>query len=505
MVGRTKNASNKNSHSADYVPSVYQANTVGIGSGMDFTSFFPTIFNNPYNDNDYDIFEDIWANTPAGRALDQKVKDVVTPFKPRFKFKDKTFETEEAENQALAEYDKELNELIRIDNLRTIKIVRKVRDAYRNRQIYGRSILAFERPKGRLAVALKPIHSRWIGRVFTHRLDWSLSSVRVFRKGENIKAEDMIYFVNMENAAALNSMHYGYSEFQRISGEARAYRKINEFDIPEAAEVLWANQGIIRVDNDGLTPAEKTADLKAIKKGLRAGKWSLINGKKDEIEAMSLSLEPQLAQLIEASDRYERTMFANAGVPAAIMGREEDANRATLLGKLRFYLQRVVDADRTELGETLAEQWYEPNLFLINPELKDILSVEVEFEPVPVENWQDLIEGVLKLKELTDQRAPVDELLKMIQLEDLASKLDEPHMADTSEEEALAKRIQQEKAQELEIQNEKNRIENESLEQQAAIQKDILQAQLNHEKAKSENQAKLAKVMDGVKFEPSND
>jgi len=330
---------------------------------------------------------------------------------------------EDEKNEILDSYGEELNALVALDEADQIDFQTKIKDTARSAKVFGRSVLAFEPGSEIVPRALKPVNARELGRVFVHQLDWSLSSVRAFTKGELIKANEMIYVVNMQNTPLRRAMHYGFSEIQRVVGEARALLKIYEFEAAETAGSLLAGYGLITVDTEGKTEADAKAELTTIANGLKPGAFNLINGKKDEVTFQSLDLEPRLRELVELADKYERLIIGNSSIPGPLVGREEEANMATLFGKIRLFTKGPVKQDRDWLGKTVAKQWYEHNLRLMQPSVLEHIKVEAEFEPMIIESWADNIDALLKLKQLVPT-LPDDEILRLADLEELTNKLD---------------------------------------------------------------------------------
>ena len=333
---------------------------------LDFSTFLDYTFQNPYNDNDYDILEDLWTHTLVGKAI-----DLVTEFtigegiKPFAEPIDDTITDNAAKQKIIEKYHDQLLELKKIDMKPHIEIDEHIDDLVRNAMVFGRSVLAFE-PNFKQILAIKPLHSRDLGRVFTHRLDWSISSIQAFGKLQNIEAQDMIYLVNMRNSPRRRSMHYGFSEAQRPAGFARALRKIQEVDMPETAEALWAKSVLFRVDQEGLAENEKLTDLKTLRTGTRAGAINFVNGKKDEFEMFSLDTEPKIQELGEIINKAERAIIGNFGIPGAVLGREEESNMATLLGKIRLFIAGPIHFRRRWLEKTLVRQWYNPNFQILD-------------------------------------------------------------------------------------------------------------------------------------------
>lgn len=391
-------------------------------SSYSSNGWIPQFFNSPYTDQDYDVFEDIWQNTIAGKCIDVLTQFVIgNGFRPVAKLK-RHIADKNQEKAQIQSYNPIIDELIAFDQKPKINLVENTRNSFRNMQVYGRSVLAFEQGQGRIPFALKPINPRDLSRVFVRQDDWSLSSVYAFQKTQLIKNDEMIYFVNMANSPIRRTLWYGYSSLQRVVGIARAIREIYEFDIIEIAKALWAGYGLITVDNSGLSENEKKADLEIIKSNLKAGAFNIISGKKDEINYQKFDTDPKVGELMAIVNQAEKAIIGNFGIPAPLLGREEEANMATLFGKIRLFINGIVEPLRRELARTLATQWYERNLAILHPQLLNEISIDVEFEPILIEGWVDQLDGLQKLKNLIPT-LPDTELLKLAGLEELTDKL----------------------------------------------------------------------------------
>jgi len=392
---------------------------------LEQSTFVPTFFNNQYNDTDYDTFEDQWANTVGGTAIDTKVEFTIGEgVKPKFVLKDKSI-IGDAKKTALDKFDEHIEALVEIDEKPHIRLNDHVDDLQRNALVFGRSCLAFE-PDWRNITALKPIHPRDLGRAFVHQLDWSLSSVHAFQKRELIKAEDMIYLVNFDNSPRRRSMHYGFSDMQRVSGQMQAMRRIMEFDVVEIVQSLWAKWALLTVDQEGMTEGEKKTDLGIIRDGLKAGAFNIINAKKDEINFFPLDASANTSDLMSIAEKMEQMIIGNYKVPAPLLGREEEANMATLLGKIRLFIAGPIKQQRRWLEKALKRQWYERNLQTLNlgDEIMNEVTLEVEFEPIIIESWVDNVDALQTLKAIVPG-LPDEEIMKLAHLEDITDTIKE--------------------------------------------------------------------------------
>ena len=396
------------------------------------SSFMPRFDHSRYNDDDLDIFEDIWAHSLAGDVVDTRMMYAMGEgIKPTFKLRrPRKAGDEEAQEKLLEKYEPLLDELIEIDEKPKMNFNENVNDAAIQAKVFGRSVLAFEPGEGKPPNAIKPIHPRMLGRVFLHQSDWTMSSVYINTKIKQLAhSDEMIYFVNKRNSPLLRNLHYGYSDFQRVVGQARALREITEYDIVEIVKTMFAGYGVILVDQENLEEGEKEDDLNTIMRNLRSGGFSAISKQGEKgVEFQQFKFETDIAGLGTLIDKCERMIIGHGQVPGAILGREEESNMATMYGKMRMFLQGPVRADRKWIGKTVAEPWYENNLSYIDRDALEIVKVVPEFENLPVDAWMETIDGLMKLKKLIPG-LPDTEILRMADLSHLQNKIGDTGMS----------------------------------------------------------------------------
>jgi hypothetical protein len=385
--------------------------------------------NETYTDQEKEYFENVWANTVAGATIDKKMEFVIGGgIVPTFELIDSGDMTRDQINAKLEEFDDILQEIKEID--RKVKLQRKVFDAAIMAKVFGRSILLFDKiPIGasrQIPESLKLIHGRDIGKAEINQDDWSLKEVKVNIAPKTILPEEMIYLVNKPNSPIFKTTWQGYSELQRVVGPARALRRIQEFDAPEIAESMWAGYGTILLKKIGRSKAQTKTDASTIVDGMTVGAWNAIEvDALDEIDIKTHDLDPKIGELVQLMDRYERLIIGNSGVPAALLGREEDTNRATLLGKIDMFVNGPVAADREWLGEILTKQWYERIFTKLDEggRAGETVRIKAEFEPIVIERWTDVIDGAQKLKQLFPT-LPDTALLQLLKLEEFKDDLD---------------------------------------------------------------------------------
>ena len=422
------------------------------------SSYIPVWWHNAYNEEDLDTFEDMWAHTLAGQVIDTRILYAMGEgIRPTFKLlRPHKVGDEKAQQKELAKYDEYIDELILFDKRPKNDFFRNVFNASVQAKVFGRSALALEpgldeNRKIQETTAVKPIHPRFLGRVYTHNDDWSLSSVQAFlKKKQLIYDEEMIYFVNRRDTPRFRTMWYGYSELQRVAGQSRALREITEVDIIEIVKGMFAGYGIILVDQHDLPDTEKEADLDSIIRNLKPGQFTALTKQGEKgTEFHQFDFKADITGIANIIDKCERMIIGNGQVPGPLLGRETESNMATMYGKIRMFMDGPVRVDRRWIAETVAHKWYERNLQYIAPEILEHVEVVPEFLNLPVNAWTETIDGLMKLRQMIPE-LPIEEIMRLAGLEHLAPKLEKDGLTSETmrmvgkeaEDKALANKIQ---------------------------------------------------------------
>lgn len=380
------------------------------------------MYSNPaYTDQELEFFEDAWGSSVAGATIDKLIEYTFGGgIKPTFELINDNGLDDEQKKKELKKYEDELNELIHYDE--KINFEKKLRDAITMTIVFGRAVIVFEGTG--LPKALKLIHPRDLGRVFLDQKTWGLEKVITTFPSDELVPDEMIYCVNRPDSPRRRTMWYGYSEMQRIVGAARAWRRIVEYDMPEVTTSMWAGYGMFILKRMGRSTADAQNDATTLLNSLNSGAFNAVTvDSNDEIDFKSLDLNPKIKEMVDLASFYERIIIGNFAVPSALLGREEDQNRATLIGKIQFFLQGVVKSRRDWVSGLVSQQWYERNLRKMG--MGDILEkvrVKAEFEPIIVESWFDLVDAVLRIKGIFPQM-PDDQLLELLNLEEFKTEL----------------------------------------------------------------------------------
>ena len=196
--------------------------------------------------------------------------------------------------------------------------------------------------------------------------------------------------------------------------------------MPEVTTSSWAGYGMFILKKLGRSSADATIDANTLLNSLNAGAFNCVTvDAMDEIEFKNLDLEPKIREMVELASFYERILIGNFAVPSALLGREEDQNRATLIGKIQFFLSGPVKATREWLSDQISQQWYERNMRHMGMgDLLKIVRVKAEFEAVQVESWFDLVDAVTRLKVVLPN-LPDNKILELLNLEEIKDDLEE--------------------------------------------------------------------------------
>jgi len=204
--------------------------------------------------------------------------------------------------------------------------------------------------------------------------DWNLIGYHYANTDNFYQPEEILYFPNL----ALKGDRKGISEIESIIDIVEARRAILKEALPEAAKVLWAGIGYISVNTEGMTDADAAALLNDLEAGFTPGRWNFGNHK---IEVNVADLKPNLIQLNHTLDTLEKREIGHFHVPGFLIGREEEANRATAYAKLETFISGPVGKIQQDLSRWIERQWYDPlvRTFLKTPE-SEVPPIEIKHQ-----------------------------------------------------------------------------------------------------------------------------
>ncbi len=387
--------------------------------------FFPKFFMNPYQDLDYMVLQDIYANSIAGRIIDRLVELMFgNGVKPILKLRNpKEFGDEEKQQQEIEAGQKILDDLLAVDEALSdpddevdpfldTDINTKFLAIVKNSLVYGRSmaIKTFNKPvklqDGRVFANIpdgyKIIHPRDMGIVEIDQATWKLKSVQIRFTAQNVIPQQMIYMENGSNNPVFNALHYGYSTMQSMIGASRSLKQMIEIDFPTITKHVWAGIGFGMTKPDGATQAQKQEELEQILAQIKAGRmnWMMLDPNDTRIDFQDFN--PKITELVQLADFLIRYNIAQTGMPQALFAQEQDSNRSTLVQKIRFFMDGPIKNLQESITAQFSKQHYMPNFKAMygkdSEEFKKF-KIVAEFEPLKLEAFDDSVEAVIRLNE----------------------------------------------------------------------------------------------------------
>lgn len=210
----------------------------------------------------------------------------------------------------------------------------------------------------------------------------------------------MIYIEHGSNNPVYNALHYGFSEMQSMIGASRSLKQLIEVDFPTITKHVWAGIGFMFINPEGTTQAEKNSELADINAVIRAGRLNEIMKNPDDVRVDFQDFNPKINELVQLADFLIRYNIAQTGMPQALFAQEKDSNRATLVQKIRFFMDAGLKNQQKDFAQQIAKQHYMPNFkALYGTDSKEFktFKVEAEFEPLKLEAFDDSVDAVIKL------------------------------------------------------------------------------------------------------------
>jgi len=385
-------------------------------------TFFPKFFMNPYQDLDYMVLQDIYANSMGGRIIDRKEElKFGQGIRPVLKLRRPEQHGDEEQQQKILEENQHIIEkLIMVDDALgdpddaldpylDTNVNTKFQALSKNASVFGRSMIIKEFNQ-RLKLAdgtsypqipnvLKVIHPRDMGLVEIDQESWKLKSVQIRFTAQQIFPQQMIYIENGSNNPVYNALHYGFSEMQSMIGASRSLRQMIEVDFPTITKHIWAGIGFMFIRPEGTTQAEKQSELDQINSVVRVGRMNDLMINPEDVRVDFQDFQPKIQELVTLADFLIRHNIAQTGMPQALFAQEQDSNRSTLVQKIRLFMDGGLKNQQKDFAQQIAKQWYMPNFKAIFGDKKEFktFKIEAEFEPLKIEAFDDAVDAVIKL------------------------------------------------------------------------------------------------------------
>lgn len=245
--------------------------------------------------------------------------------------------------------------------------------------IYGRAALLIEYDKENpitdktaLPIALKPLSSLRIGRVFYYEDTWELAGIEYldFKDGKTIiEPYRLIYFVNKDYHISPRTLHNGYSILEPVLDIAETNVLNRQTNIKEINKRLWAAFIVIKY------MGKKKSDIIKFKRNYKPG-MPIISNRDFEAQVFEVAhdLEKLIAQGLDADKKIARDLK----IPIMLTGHDNEQAMATAGTVIHSWINFTLESQRTEFRNVFEKQWVEPVMMRLinkNEELDKFLGL----------------------------------------------------------------------------------------------------------------------------------
>lgn len=398
----------------------------------------------PYKTQDKAFFQDIlMTDGTALEALMLNVKFVLGKTLQTVTDARKYFATEDLRKQAVEsiinneEYQNILGQVKEID--RKVKLQERLMGAQLQKYAFGRSALGVVIKNG-LPTDLKPLSSKNLGNVYVDPKTWEFKGVDYHDllvndgvgKAKALKAEELLYFTNMDYNITPDSLFYGVSKLKAVVGASVAKRIIIDEDMPETAKGLWAAKGLLPLP--GVTSQSK---MNSIVNGLDPAKITAVNAEVGQ--PIIFPASDKIMELMNAVHELDKYIVRQIGVPMPLMsGYEDVTNRATMDTIVQAYMETRAEFERTVLQSQIDIQWYDTILAALTKKTPEELEYKVcvEFQNLVFDTFKDKAEA---LKLIEEAGIPLTEEAKLeyLGMDNLLEDMEQARKEQEQEEERM--------------------------------------------------------------------
>lgn len=456
---------------------------------LDNNDVLPKFFWNPYTALDLIVFQDVYTHTICGTVIDvvvaflvgmginpvlklvnpdnielqeQKVEEDKTQQenqdselqenildKPKIKkvkeTKEEAIEREIDENQnllaPLKELDRWIGEHNETDDLEDgIKEDwnTKVEALVRNHYIFGRDLMTREIDTDNLfewnnkkwddiETIYKVQHPRDINFIEVSQKTFNIKRVSLMFSPNMLDRDDMIYLAHMEESPIYNGKGYGYSLLQRMLGHGRSLRKLIDRDFPNVASIGYAPFTIVATKRDEKGTNNEASQGQTFINTMVAGQPNhvALKNPQDDIAVHHIDTKPDISGMIDMAHFHAESAAKVAQVPTALIAKEKDPNRDTLLGILRVFAEIEIPRKRMPIIKAFTNQYYMKNFkkfYKDKPEILETFRVEAEFTDVKIDSWADNVGAFVELNKIF--RFKAEPAGKILNIDNLEGKID---------------------------------------------------------------------------------
>jgi len=242
-----------------------------------------------------------------------------------------------------------------------------------------------------------------------------------------LERSDMIYLAHMENSPIYNGKGYGYSIEQRMLGNGRSLRKLIDRDFPNIASIGYAPFTIVATKRDEKGTTNEATQGQTFINTMVAGQPNHVALKDPEhdIVVHHIDTKPDIPGMIDMANYHAEAAAKTVQVPTALVAKEKDPNRDTLLGILRVFAETEIPRKRLPVKRAFTHQHYMVNfkeIYKKKSDVTDKFRVEAEFTDVKIDSWADIVGAFLELNKIF--RFTADAAGEILGIENLEGKID---------------------------------------------------------------------------------
>jgi len=334
----------------------------------------------------------------------------------------------------------------------------KVEALIRNHYIFGRDLMTREidpenlfewndKKWDNIETIYKVQHPRDINFIEVSQKTFNIKRVSLMFSANMLDKDDMIYLAHMEESPIYNGKGYGYSLEQRMLGNGRSLRKLIDRDFPNIASIGYAPFTIVATKRDEKGTANEASQGQTFINTMVAGQpnHTALKDPKNDLVVHHIDTKPDISGMIDMAHYHAEAAAKVAQVPTALVAKEKDPNRDTLMGILRVFAETEIPRKRMPVIKVFTNQHYMKNFKKFYADKPDILKkfrVEAEFTDVKIDSWADIVGAFVELNKIF--RFKAEAAGKILNIDNLEGKIDtekEPLGESNSMQDAFGNKI----------------------------------------------------------------
>ena len=314
----------------------------------------------------------------------------------------------------------------------------KVEALVRNHFIFGRDLMTREidpenlfewndKKWDNIETIYKVQHPRDINFIEVSQKTFNIKRVSLMFSANMLDKDDMIYLAHMEESPIYNGKGYGYSIEQRMLGHGRSLRKLIDRDFPNIASIGYAPFTIVATKRDEKGTSNEASQGQTFINTMVAGQPNhvALKNPKDDLAVHHIDTKPDISGMIDMAHYHAEAAAKVAQVPTALVAKEKDPNRDTLMGILRVFAETEIPRKRMPIIKVFTNQYYMKNFkkfYADKPEILKKFRVEAEFTDVKIDSWADIVPAFVELNKIF--RFKADAAGKILNIENFEGKID---------------------------------------------------------------------------------